>query len=416
MPITFTCPSCAKTLRVSETTAGRKGRCPNCADIFTIPHASTVAEEPPARERPERMPAAARRTPAPPARDEEDDLPPEHELREDEDDFEDRPRRKTKRRRSKRGGSGLLVVGLIVGLLALLGGGGATAYFLGAFDGLFGSSGSDVTYYPDNPSMVVSINFQKLISSDLFQKVKSTPLGSKLNIQQLLENQAAGVSEKDIDRITVAGGTDDPVIILRTTRSFTPQEVLALIPVGSAKETKVGRHTIYEKQRVAFFVPEDRLLVAGELEALRKIAQRNGQPQLSPGMKAALDEADFSQTVVFAMGTGGQAAPGAPDIPAMAFGGNQFLQKIDGAVMEVNVRSDISTRVVYICKDSKAADDLKVELDNQMAQMQSMIPPALKEDMKTLRVSKSGSQVTGTMTVRGETVLNLLGQAGALFR
>jgi uncharacterized RDD family membrane protein YckC len=43
MPITVTCPSCNKGLKVPDGAAGKKGRCPQCATVIEIPAASAYA-------------------------------------------------------------------------------------------------------------------------------------------------------------------------------------------------------------------------------------------------------------------------------------------------------------------------------------------------------------------------------------
>jgi hypothetical protein len=42
MPITVTCDSCGRTVKVSDTWAGRRGKCPQCKAILTVPDVPTV--------------------------------------------------------------------------------------------------------------------------------------------------------------------------------------------------------------------------------------------------------------------------------------------------------------------------------------------------------------------------------------
>jgi phage FluMu protein Com len=41
MPITFSCNSCNKKLRVKDELAGRKVKCPGCATVLQVPATST---------------------------------------------------------------------------------------------------------------------------------------------------------------------------------------------------------------------------------------------------------------------------------------------------------------------------------------------------------------------------------------
>ncbi len=61
--IKFKCPHCGKDVSAGDEHAGKKGRCPGCKELFTIPAA---AAQP--------APSAQRRTP--PSADDEDDAPP----------------------------------------------------------------------------------------------------------------------------------------------------------------------------------------------------------------------------------------------------------------------------------------------------------------------------------------------------
>ncbi|HEX5269628.1 MAG TPA: hypothetical protein VFW33_04025, partial [Gemmataceae bacterium] len=60
--IKFKCPHCGKDVSAGDEHAGKKGRCPGCKELFTIPAAGA---------KPAPAPAAERRTPPPPADDEE---------------------------------------------------------------------------------------------------------------------------------------------------------------------------------------------------------------------------------------------------------------------------------------------------------------------------------------------------------
>src|SRR5438552_811140 len=57
MTIAFACPQCAKTLRVNSELVGKRGKCPHCQTVLTIPNGSPAAA-------PETKPA----TPAKPAK------------------------------------------------------------------------------------------------------------------------------------------------------------------------------------------------------------------------------------------------------------------------------------------------------------------------------------------------------------
>jgi predicted Zn finger-like uncharacterized protein len=96
MPVSITCPGCQTTLRVREELAGKKVKCPRCAQVVTVPGRKEVIEAA-ADEREEGVtevkPIARKK--AGPARARPDE--PEEDDRADRDDREEeRPRSKYK--------------------------------------------------------------------------------------------------------------------------------------------------------------------------------------------------------------------------------------------------------------------------------------------------------------------------------
>jgi len=59
MAIEFQCPSCQQLFRTPEQAAGKKGKCPHCGSVFTIPATASPAGPAPAASAPAPMPAAA---------------------------------------------------------------------------------------------------------------------------------------------------------------------------------------------------------------------------------------------------------------------------------------------------------------------------------------------------------------------
>jgi predicted Zn finger-like uncharacterized protein len=45
MPISVECPSCGSTFRVEEESAGKRGRCPSCKAMVTLPAASPIGPQ-----------------------------------------------------------------------------------------------------------------------------------------------------------------------------------------------------------------------------------------------------------------------------------------------------------------------------------------------------------------------------------
>jgi predicted Zn finger-like uncharacterized protein len=116
MPITTSCPSCSRALRVPDDLLGKNVKCPTCGTTFL---AAGESAPPPAEEEPP-APAPARR-PAPP------------------DDYDDGPaaeeRRPARRRSSLQPHRGQII--LILGILALVTG---TGWILGPIAWIMGNN------------------------------------------------------------------------------------------------------------------------------------------------------------------------------------------------------------------------------------------------------------------------------------
>src|SRR5215831_7108368 len=97
--ISFPCYSCHQVLKVGGDKAGKKGKCPKCGTLLTIPIASTVqAEAPPAPKPPPAPTPAAYVQPGPvpagpihaePVLDDLPEVPPPRRPRGEEDYYEE---------------------------------------------------------------------------------------------------------------------------------------------------------------------------------------------------------------------------------------------------------------------------------------------------------------------------------------
>jgi predicted Zn finger-like uncharacterized protein len=132
MPVSLTCPSCASSLRVPDSAAGRKVKCPKCGSVIGVPAAGEeivdratlgvkAAEAPgPASA----APTSRRRQ----AENEDEDAPRASRSRreyddDDDDDYDDEPRYSHRAAALGQGGGlqlGLGIASLSVGILGLL--------------------------------------------------------------------------------------------------------------------------------------------------------------------------------------------------------------------------------------------------------------------------------------------------------
>lgn len=173
--LSFTCPNCAKILRLAQRPApGKKIRCPGCKDVF-VPELDAEEDEAIEEDRPKAKVNAAPDDDS----DEEDEAPPRKKVRtRDDDDDDDRPRRKKARdddddvdddddrpRKKKKGKSGarqavmmLLIMGGVT--LVLLGGAAfvVTGWFWPGFM-IAATNNNDIqTYIPVYATDLIGMN------------------------------------------------------------------------------------------------------------------------------------------------------------------------------------------------------------------------------------------------------------------
>ncbi|MGL4551130.1 MAG: hypothetical protein ACRC33_08080 [Gemmataceae bacterium] len=208
MPIDVECEDCGKRLRVRDTFAGKRVKCPGCGEALTVPAAPDDEPEedtPPPRKTSVRPAADAPRPAAKRPRDEdeedEDDRP--RRRRDEEEEEEDRPRRPKKKAKGRKGGGSNvpLIAGLVALAVLLLVGLGTLAYLLvpGA-----GASPGLMAFVPGDGMAFVSVRMSDLMKTEggkaMMDKAKQANPVLGANPQA---DQAMGVGMAEIERVTL---------------------------------------------------------------------------------------------------------------------------------------------------------------------------------------------------------------------
>lgn len=89
-PLEIQCPGCQRKLRVPATAAGKRVRCPQCANVISVPGGGEITSTP----KPPPPPPAMSRMPASSHIEEDDDRP--RRPRADDDDDDEGPRRRSR--------------------------------------------------------------------------------------------------------------------------------------------------------------------------------------------------------------------------------------------------------------------------------------------------------------------------------
>jgi hypothetical protein len=345
--------------------------------------------------------------------DEEDDDRPRSKRRkdddeddEDEDDEDDdRPRRRKKNKR----GTPWLMIGLIGLLLAGLGVG---LYFL--LSG--GSSGVNTKYLPDGSQFVATVNVEELLASKAYKQL-STDL--KKSEKDFKTEEEFGLSVSDIASVQIgglmSGGKPDGVVALRIRKSVKGSELTAKIKGDKFKEEAVGKYTLYTRNNDALCVPESNVVLIGEPASLRKVLQRDKAADLSPGLKTAMKDADFSKTLAVAVSL--------KDVPKNGLnqfgmgGADEMVKGAEAFTASVAVKSDISWKLSVTFKDSKTADDVKKMIDGAvtMVKANKMLPPDAVAILDSMKTETSGSRVENRGTIDVSKVSKAVQPFGGMF-
>ncbi len=402
MAITFACPGCQQQLRVSDDKAGKKAKCPSCATLMMIPDAPAFVEDPmPARTRPQRDAGGS----APRASNQEEPFP---------DDGDERAFVPKKRRKRKSGSSAVLWIAVGVASLVLLAAVGVGAYFL------FFRGSLDSRYLPDDCEMVARIDVSDLTSSSLYKDLKGDYPEQFNKLDEMLASQVDNLKIEDISSVTMGGGKD-MVAVIKTKKKISPDNVKQK---KDAKESKVGKYTLYELHGDAFCMPDSHTVILGEPETLKKVLERNGNARFSDTLKSAIGKTNFSSTIAMAAvtkpGQAGDLLPGGIGVPHA-----KDLPQTDYISASINVGSDLDIKVTARCEDSSAAAEAKKKVEELKQQADQLggaggqgdaeMLNELKEITKSIKVSQSGSQVTMTATVKGSSIKKLFKGLQGLF-
>jgi hypothetical protein len=406
MTIAFQCSSCGVTLRVPDTSAGRRGKCPKCATVNLIPDAGGHVQAAPP------VPKAAKPAPAPDVADEGEEVGGASEAR---------PRRKGAKKRKNRT---MLFVGLgCGGALLLLCMGVATG--VGIWWYTSSPVGDELAYMPDNCEIVASIQVDQLLKSNAYKQIEN-------EVPQLKQALAGGDAVKEIglelsniERVVIGGalgGRDKPVVVVRTKQAVKADDMVGKIKGKSFTNRKVGPYTLYESGGAtgdAFCVPKKNLVLYGTGAALQLVLQRNKKPDFPAGLNAALKEADFSKTITMALAPLQKSGPtpgfggGLPMGGAMPFGKSD---EVECMVVQAKVATDISLSVLVLCKDAATATATKKKLDEELPKLKSspMVPADLKSALD-IKATTSGRKLTATMDIKVAPLIKAVKNLGPMF-
>ncbi len=403
MPIAFQCSGCGATLRVPDTMAGRRGKCPKCGAVNSIPGGTSQLQTAPPAPKAARPPKEA---PPPDDVDNGKEAPAE----------EARPRRQGAKKKNRT----MLFVGLGCGALLLLTCMG-TGVGVGLWWYLSSPIGEELAYMPSNCEYVAAVKLDQLVASGAFKQVENElPPQFKQAMATADAEKEIGLALADIDRLVIGGplsGRDEPVVAVRTKKPVKAEDMTAKVKGKSFASSKEGSYTIYEAPggRPAFCVVKKNLVLFGSGAALRVVLRRDKKPEMSANLSAAMKEMDFKQTVTMAFAPQNNTVTPPPPLGGrggMPFPGAAMAGPPPGAewgVLHAKVANDVSITVIVQCKSPADASKAKSDMDESMTKLRQA-PPPLKDlagaiDIKS---SVSGKKVTATIDIKVAPVIKVV--------
>jgi hypothetical protein len=310
--------------------------------------------------------------------------------------------------------------------------------------------GDEAKYLPDNCGMFVSTNIPALLKSKLFQEGKNLFIFKE--VPKYLQ-QGIGIPVENVARLLIAQETENksrPLVIVSTIKATTVAEIRALkktLPnqqYFEYKEFKIGNAVVIQeyfvqpddptqakgkKARVfpteSFCVIEEKIVLHGNFEMIKRILERNKMPKLSAGIKAGIKEVG-AHTVTMVMdlvnmpqrerdsmiGNLGEMIPGLTDV----------LGTIQTLTFHETTADKVSASIAITCKDAASASAFHKAAEAGLALLKGKPPmddPMLHAEMReaikavpalidAVKFSSNDFQVRAEALVEVRTALSIL--------
>ncbi len=255
---------------------------------------------------------------------------------------------------------------------------------------LASTGGDPLDYLPDDCVSILSFDVAVFMKSKLYQELKTQIKEFEAGFREFEHRTRFG--PENLTRITIGiYDKGQEVSIINTLKPISAADLAAkmkpLLPSDrnfKLNEVKLGSFTLYQESYQieypdgklsgpikgrAFCVVEEKIVIFGELEAIKKVLQRDRKPALSRGMAAELESGLTGFTMIFdvqAMPEDdrremernlGRAIPGFGDVLA---GVKMFAVRGSAA-------DDVAVRATLTCKDKAGAESAQKAADTGLA-------------------------------------------------
>jgi hypothetical protein len=288
----------------------------------------------------------------------------------------------------------------------------------------------DIKFLPDGCQLVASLNVQELRASATYQKVKrkytETTRTSFSRMEENLANHF-GLGPADITKVLLGGEFSklppDFTVVVKTRKAARAEEILNKNGGETFfKKEKIGPYLMYISQEVMKAAAEDYLpdafavvnrttLVIGPAASVRKVLERNGQPQFSASLQAALKKTDTSRTLVMAVGKvpEGLRKILEDEVPKPLASTLKWLDRLQGGSLEVQAGSSIDVQVQGIFSDPKVAKETKKNVASLIALAKNfrVVPRDWSVILEAIKARVQGDTVTWTVTVDADQAIKI---------
>jgi hypothetical protein len=203
---------------------------------------------------------------------------------------------------------------------------------------------------------------------------------------------------------------------------------------------KVGVHTIYQESfqfqfdsddkpgpvidGQALCVVQDKLVIQGEVEALKKVLERNKPAALRPRLETGIKQVGFADMLNVIVDFASVPPEGrreiTRDLERMIPGAEKAISSVQAVTVRVNAGDQVKASATLTCKDAAGAADVKKIADAGVVALKAhlkdeKIPAEAKELAKSVhafldafKTSSKETQVGAEVTVEAATAVSVV--------
>ena len=287
---------------------------------------------------------------------------------------------------------------------------------------------ADLQYIPSDSNVLIVLRVDKVLASDSVKKLRKEIPTIDKGLDSSFRKEL-GFEISNVERVIVGIQAKGGVVVgvLHLKNGIKAETVVKAVSAPRAdggkgtnyKEEKVGSLTMYVPARKfteAFCLVNDRIMIYGPVEDLRPVLARNQKADLSVGLQAALKASDPAALLTI---VGDLNAVIAAERPLMVLGGDFKLitASVSGFSFTINdFGADVVFRGVALCKDAKAAAEMKTQVEAMrkgMLELLKAAPPGavskgLPELLGTAKIETKGNVVEATLRVKVDNMVAMI--------